>query len=370
MAESTAAAVYGVYEGCVGADPGSVDELIAWYALQGFAPAAEGRLTEADAVALYGAAVEGAGGLRSIRLSHASGADHGLVRIMCWEKPRSAGLGLRGLATRGGRWTASLTDDVTSIANRAEIASRARPDDTKFVAPQWTVIYGGGSSGGGEGPSFEDLFQKPLVGVREMLFFRRLTRQVFFQRFDYTIPTYGTTDPDSPFKASQITHFGLVVQAASNDAPEISFYEDALGLIRARDCREVTTFKPGGNDAATNIWEFPPDATGNYNVDFDDPRSSKDWKKARSGRLKIARYDPDGECHPPLLDCDDGLAASRPGAMGLCMYTYRTPDLAGLRARVEKYGATIVSTVRLNEFGEESFSFTSPDGYAWNVVKL
>ena len=368
--DSLSVPVYGVYEGCVGADASSVGELLAWYALQGYTPACEGQLGAKEASALYGVSNETAGGLRSIRLSHASGADHGLVRIMCWEKPHS-GLGLCRLATRGGRWTASLTEDVTSIANRAEIASRARPSETKFVPPQWTVIYGGGSnSNGGEGPTFEELYQKPLVGVREMLFFRPLTRQVFFQRFDYNIPTYGTVDPNSAFRVSQTTHFGIIVQAASNDAPEITFYEDALGLLRARDCREATTFKPGGNDAATNIWEFPPDATGNYNVDFDDPRSSKDWKKARSGRLKIARYPPEGECRPPLLDCEDGLAASQPGALGLSLYTYRTPDIAGLRTRVEKYGATKVTSVRLNEFGEESFSFISPDGYAWNIVKM
>ena len=369
MLTTTAAAppVFGVFEGCVGVDASSLDEVLAWYALQGFAPlpaAPPRRPLDAEAArAVYG---PGASALTSVRLWHAGGADHGLVRLMVWDAPTSPGLGVRGMATRGGRWTASLTDNVMAIGNRGTVARQLQPAQTRYIEPQWTVIYGGGA--GTEGPpSFSDLFEKPLVGVRESLLFRPLTRQVFFQRFDYAIPTYGTTAPQSAFKTSQTTHFGIIVESDSNDAPEIRFYEQALGLLRARDCRDATTYKPGGHDAATNIWEFPADATGNYNIDMDDPRSSTDWTQARSGRLKIARYP--RNCHPPLDACEDGLAASRPGALGLSLYTYRTPDPEALQARVVAHGATDVTPVLRNEFGERCFGFTSPDGYVWNIVE-
>lgn len=362
--------VYGIYEGCVGVDESSVDDIVAWYRLQGFEDpvTSPSGLGAKESHAVYGPGAGGANKLiRSIRLQHTSGVDHGLVRLMVWSAPTSPGLGLRPMALRGGRWTASLTDDVLNIANRGSLAQRLQPSLTRYIEPQWTVIYGGNASTDGAIPGFSDLFEKPLVGVREMLLFRAFTRQVFFQRFDYSIPTYGKTAPKSPFKTSQTTHFGIIVEADSNDAPEINFYEQALGLMRARDCRDATTYKPGGKDAATNIWDFPPDATGNYNIDFDDPRSSKDWKQARSGRLKIARYS--RECRPPLDVCEDGWAATRPGALGLSLYTYRTPSPEALRARVVAHGATSVTEVQLNEFGERCFGFNSPDGYTWNIIE-
>ena len=254
------------------------------------------------------------------------------------ERPNKSGLGLRPMALRGGRWTASLTDDAKYSESRIACTATSAKSNALHRTTV-TVIYGGNASTDGAIPGFSDLFEKPLVGVREMLLFRKLTRQVFFQRFDYTIPTYGKTAPTSPFKTSQTTHFGIIVEAESNDAPEIVFYEQALGLIRARDCREATTYKPGGRDAATNIWDFPPDATGNYNIDFDDPRSSTDWKQAH-GRRKIARYSRE---RPPLDVCEDGWAATRPGALGLSLHTYRTPSPEALRARVVAHGATSVT---------------------------
>ena len=269
------ATVYGIFEGCIGVEATSLADLLSYYKLQGYEPAGEpGCLNAVQAQELYGVC----SALKSVRLRHKGGADHGLLRLMVWAKPTGPGLGTQAMATRGGRWTVSLTDDVMGIANHAYIASTTEPD-TRHVPPQWTVIYGGGKEG-------LQAFKGPLVGVRETLFFRPLTRQVFFQRWGYEIPSYGTTTL-CLLRTSQVTHFGLIVEADSNDDPEIQFYESALGLLRARDCREPCLYK-AGDDAATAMWEFLPGTTGNYNIDFDDRRSSTDWKLARSGRLVCA----------------------------------------------------------------------------------
>ena len=53
----------------------------------------------------------------------------------------------------------------------------------------------------------------------------------------------------------------------------------------------------------------------------------------------------------------------------MSLYTYRTPSPEALRARVVAHGATSVTTVQLNEFGERCFGFVSPDGYAWNIIE-
>ena len=53
----------------------------------------------------------------------------------------------------------------------------------------------------------------------------------------------------------------------------------------------------------------------------------------------------------------------------MSLYTYRTPDPEALQARVVAHGATDVTPVLRNEFGERCFGFTSPDGYVWNIVE-
>ena len=105
----------------------------------------------------------------------------------------------------------------------------------------------------------------------------------------YAIPSYGKT-ACGMLQTSQITHFGIVVKADSNDDPAITFYEKVLKLLRARDCRDPCEYNPG--EAASEIWEFKP-GQKNYNVDLDDARSSTDYRFARSGRLKIVRVPTD-----------------------------------------------------------------------------
>ena len=99
--------------------------------------------------------------LKSYRLYHQS-ADHGMVRLMIWERPLGAGLGTAPLKVLGSRWTAALTEDIVRIANHAYVAQR-KGLPIRYIPPQWTVIYGD-----------DDLkpFQGKLVGVREMLLFR------------------------------------------------------------------------------------------------------------------------------------------------------------------------------------------------------
>ena len=196
MAASKATPVYGIFEGCIGVDEDSLPQLIHYFEFQGYEPCGEGRLGAEQAQALY--SVDSS--LRSIRLRHRGGADHGLIRsvgrliscahksiaqntppfdmnsLLVWNKPVSRGLGTRGLATRGSRWLTSLTHNLLGIADHAEIASDTERD-IRYVPPMWIVIY--------EPAGGNKAFQKRLVGAREMLIFRPLTRQTFFQVCTY-----------------------------------------------------------------------------------------------------------------------------------------------------------------------------------------
>ena len=84
-------------------------------------------------------------------------------------------------------------------SERGSLAQRLQPSLTRYIEPQWTVIYGGNSPTDGAAPGFSDLLRNHWWESERCCCFK-LTRQVFFQRFDYTIPTYGKTAPTSPFR--------------------------------------------------------------------------------------------------------------------------------------------------------------------------
>ncbi len=333
--------IKGVYEACVGVvDP--IPQIRYWQQF-GYRVGPSGELAAEDAQRLYGAP----SGLRSIRLTHGD-ADHGLIRLMVWERPVNDGLGLAPMKTVGNRWTATLTEDVLNIMNHVETA-REEGLPLRVVPPQWATIYASQKGGAA--------FNGPLHGVREMLLLQPLTRQVFFQRFNYRIPNYGTVDPASHFSASQVTHFGILIQTDDLDAVK-RFYGDTLGLLHIRDLEDTYERSKAGRA----VFALEPGDVY-YNTDFDDPRSSKsDFTKMRSGRLKIIRF-------PESAKLPDKRGSSRPGCLGLSLYTYRVGDIAAYRAKLLASAATGVTAIVADEFGDKSFSFTAPDGYVWTLIQ-
>ena len=78
-------------------------------------------------------------------------------------------------------------------------------------------------------------------------------------------------------------------------------------------------------------------------------------------RLHIQRF-------PSSMSVDDMRSSCRPGCMGPCLYTLRCFDATELHQTIADSAASGVSTIVCNEFGEQSFSFTSPDGYFWTML--
>ncbi|MEM9487026.1 MAG: VOC family protein, partial [Cyanobacteria bacterium P01_F01_bin.116] len=200
-------------------------------------------------------------------------------------------------------------------------------------------------------------FLDPLVGVREMLLLQPLTRQVMFERFNYTVPDYGQPNLESTFQASQVTHMGLVVQDDSQET--LRFYDQVLGLLRVQDALESTYETARGG---RQIFDLQPGEQF-WVTAFDDPRSSKtDWRAARSGRLYIVRF-------PEALVLPDFSERSRPGTLGVSLYTYQVQNLEEYRRRIHSSLAKQVTDIVMNEFGKRSFSFIAPDGYFWNLIE-
>lgn len=332
--------IQGIYEVCIGVqEPISA---IQYWQQFGYRIGDTGELTSAKSNKLYG--VNSA--LRSIRLYHQN-SDHGLIRLMMWENPINQGLGISSMKVKGNRWATTLTNDSLNILNHAELAEAAG-ETIKYTNPRWEVIYNKERK--------SRPFISETVGVREMLLLQPLTRQVLFQRFGYNLPYYGNINENSPFKTSQFTHMGIIVQ---DDSKEIlNFYESALGLLRVRDDVE-TSYE--SSVAGREIFDLEPGE--NFIVTaFDEPRSSAtDLFAARSGRLYIIRF-------PESIKLKTEFDKARPGCLGMCLYTYRVSSINHYLQSIKSASAKNITAIENNEFGENSFSFTAPDGYFWTVI--
>ncbi|WP_026100480.1 VOC family protein [Fortiea contorta] len=332
--------IAGIYEVCIGV-PEPISAIQYWEQF-GYRIGQVGELSADVAHKLY----KVNSSLRSIRLYHQN-ADHGLIRLMVWQNPTNEGLGTGTMKVRGNRWATSLTTDVLTILNHAEEA-KAAGGDIRYSQPYWEIIYN------------KERKSRPFidaaVGVREMLLLQPLTRQVLFQRFGYTLPNYGQVNHDATFKTSQFTHMGLIVQDDSKAT--LKFYEEVLGLLRVRDDVETSyESSPAGRD----IFDLHPGEKFIVTA-FDDPRSSQtDFSAARSGRLYIVRF-------PEAMNLESRFSAAQPGSWGISLYTYRVSEIAKFGDRISQTPVQNLTNILTNEFGEQSLSFTAPDGYFWNLV--
>lgn len=332
----------GLHEVCVGVP--DLAAAAADFAAYGCRPAASGTLDAAAALALYG--VDSA--VHSLRLTHGS-ADHGLVRLMQWDQPRNAGLGMgESLRCQGSRWGVRVTASVFNIVNHAERARQAGMPLT-LIEPLLAVI--GEVSGTRAAKPFRD----PIVGVREMVLLQPHYRQVFFERFGYESPLYGQIDQSSLLRTSQHTHFGLMI--ADDDAHVLDFYDEILGLQRMLD--EHTPYENA--TGSRRIFGLEPDE-GFHMVDFDDPASTSALSGRRSGKLKCVRFAAGSRL-------EDKRAQSRAGALGYSLYCWRTHNIEGMHTRVTRGGATQVTDVLADEFGRRGFTFFAPDGYHWMLLE-
>jgi uncharacterized glyoxalase superfamily protein PhnB len=198
-------------------------------------------------------------------------------------------------------------------------------------------------------------FADPLIGVREMVVVQPLYRQVFFERFGYESPHYGCICPQAMLRTSQHTHAGMMI--ANDDHQVLRFYDEVLGLQRWFDGERPYAQATGSRQ----IFGLEPDET-HWMVDFDDPRSGHSLDARRSGKLKVVRF----AASSRLADKRD---RSRPGCLGLSLYTWRTNDLEGLWKLVQAGGATRVTDILADEFGTRAFSFVAPDGYSWTLLQ-
>ncbi len=332
--------ISGLYELVIGTTAQNEADLIQYWQQFGFNVEKSGTLDATQAHKLYGVNSN----LRSLRLYNQT-RDRSLLRLMVWENPVNEGLGLTPLKAVGSRWGTSLSLDVFNIANHGSDAIAASLP-VYYIAPQRNLI---------NRPEPFQPFLQANPCVHEMVLIQPLTRQVLFERHDYTRPNSGIINPDSHFKASEFVHVGLIVDC---DHEKLDFYDQVLGLRRVVDNRESKYGK-----ASSRILELKNSENGErmFNYYFTAPvTSTTDKPEIRSGNLEVLRFEG---------SLPNKLSYSHPGCLGVCLYTMKVRDIESYHQRVSSSKATEIAQIYKNEFGEKSFSFVAPDGYFWTLLE-
>lgn len=344
MADDQALANGGLYEVFVGT--ANLAAAQAYWQAFGYSPVAEARLERGLAAELYG--YDSAA--KVVRMQGA--ADHGLVRLIEWDRPANSGLGTRGLRFAGNRWVGHFARSLLNVANHAE-AARAGGAELELgpihfidMGRAYAHLFGG---------VVPQPFVDPLVALRELQIFRPETRQVVLERFGYDSPLLGTFAGDSLLGCTQIVQGCMVVR--SDDPGIFGFYETVLGLRRSLDI----TIPWEDAQASREVFALTPGET-HWNLDLDEPRSGTTLDTRRSGRIKAFRFSgkwPIEEVH----------ALASPGALGMSNYTWRVRDIADVADRARVAGALTLTKVCEDEFGQPALSLRAPDGYHWTFIE-
>ena len=325
--------ISGVYEVMVGVD--DADTAIQYFRTFGFRVVAEAAIQRQVAQEIYG--VDSA--LRAYRLQNGDVDAHGLLRILAWETPLGPGVGFAPPETVGTRMAVMRTEDIFRITDVfTDLRDRAEQP--------WLIA----------GPVYDDLYNATegqpsitnrRVGVREMGIYGAPFNHVFFQRYGYTIPGYGTVASDTPLRTSEFTHHDFFV--AGDLAEVTAYYADVLG------------FKPENDPVLDGAWQAGPATV------FQMEPGRSHWYRGFvspnniCGKLKF--FSVEG-----LHTVDDRSHRQRPGELGITLHSLWTPQLQALHGRAENAGLT-VSPLQANEFGEQSFLLRGPDGATWQIIE-
>jgi catechol 2,3-dioxygenase-like lactoylglutathione lyase family enzyme len=323
--------VSGVYEVMVGT--ADATELVRYFNEFGFTAVSEADLSAAGAEKIYGVA----SALRSVRMRNGAIDSHGLVRILEWATPLGPGVGYAPPETIGQRMLVMRTEDIFRL-NDVFSDLRDGGEPVLAIPPVYDDLYG--MTEGTPG------FFVRRVGVREMAVYQDSANHVFFQRYGYQIPGYGTIGEHAPLRTSEITHHDFVIKG---DIDEVTaYYSEVLG------------FKPEAEEAAIDgDWQAGPKAV------FGMVPGASHWYRGFvspnniCGKLKF---------FVPRVPRPDRSAAQRPGELGITLHSVTVPDLSKVHdlAFVQRLEITPVTE---NEFGEKSFVIHGPDGASWQVIE-
>jgi len=323
--------ISGVYEVMLGAEESIFP--IKYFNEFGFTVVDSVEFSAKQAMDLYGVNSK----LKSYRLQNGKIDSHGLLRILVWEKPLGKGVGYAPPETIGQRMAVMRTENIIRLHDIYTAARDAKQPwlSTEPIADDLFGLDG----------KQKDFFNRPVI-VRENGVYGEFFNHIFFQRFGYNIPGYGTVGEHSTLKTSEFTHNDFIVKG---DIHELNYLQTALGLKSEKEPeidgdwlkgpRRVFQFRPGESHW---YWGFvsPNNICGK--LKFFVPRSQ--FKEDRS-------------------------ANQRPGELGITLHSFYTPKLRMVYDLVKKDNKLIATEIMKNEFGEQCFVFKGPLGCTWQIIE-
>ncbi|MGI9229643.1 MAG: hypothetical protein ACR2P9_07280 [Gammaproteobacteria bacterium] len=325
--------ISGVYEVMVGTD--DAEAQLAYFAEFGFTVKQKAELSAKQAQKIYG--VKSA--LTSIRLQNGEIDSHGLLRILQWQQPLGDGVGYAPPETIGQRMAVMRTLDIFRIHDVFLDLRHKAGEPWLSTPPVFDDLYGLDEG--------EISIQKRRVGVRENAVYGQDFNHVFFQRYGYTIPGYGSINKNAPLQTSEFTHHDFIV---NGDLAVITdHYATVLGL------------KPENDPVIDGDWQKGPQQV------FQMPLGTSHWYRGFvspnniCGKLKFfSALDPG--------TARDRSTAQRIGAKGITLHSLYTTKLKYVHKLARQHGLR-PSSITQNEFGETSFLFTGPDGVSWQILQ-
>lgn len=326
--------ISGVYEVMIGTD--DAKPLIKFLSQFGFKQVKQGTYSAKQSNELYGVNSE----LISFRLQNGNVDSHGLIRVLQWKNLVGKGVGYAQPETVGQRMMVMRTKDIFRLH---DIFSDARTSGEKWLATE---------------PVYDDLYAMTegklnvvnrRIGVREMAAYGELVNIVFYQRYGYTIPGYGTIGSHSPLQTSEITHNDFVISGSSKEdmLRQTNYYRDVLG------------FKPEGPVVLDGDWQQGPkrvfnmaDGSSHWYRGFVSPNNI-------SGKLKFF-------VNPDLRP--DRSSQQSPGYSGITLHSLYSDNIENIYT-LAKQNNLAISQIISNEFNEKSFVINGLDGAHWQIIK-
>lgn len=323
--------ISGVYEVILAVD--DIPYSIRYWGDYGFRVVDSAEISAKEAIELYGVDSR----LKIYRLQNGNIDSHGLLRLWKWENPVGPGIGYTEPETIGSRMAVMKTNDIMRLY---DVYGFLRDNKEKWLPTE---------------PITDDLFElnkgdrdflKRPVLVRENAVYGEYFNHVFFQRYGYEIPGYGTIHPDTPLKTSEFTHHDWIIKADNMDV--IKYIVDVLG------------FRSEGDPVVSGDWQKGPkrvfmmkDGYSHLYQGFVSPNNI-------CGKLKF---------FIPLGPKPDKSHLQGLGQLGITMHSLYAPNIEKIRDRALEYGGLKVSPILKNEFGEESFTIKDSVGVIWQIIQ-
>ncbi|MDB4293145.1 hypothetical protein N9954_07015 [Maribacter sp.] len=323
--------ISGVYEVMIGVSDATYAK--AYFADFGFKVIDSATITPKEAAKIYGVPSK----LTSYRLQNGNIDSHGLLRILEWEEPLGEGVGYAPVETIGSRMAVMMTHDIFRLY---DIYQTARDVGKKPWLPTEPIADDLFGLNTGE----RDFFKRPVL-VRENAVYGAFFNHIFFQRYGYRIPGYGTVESNTKLKTSEFTHHDFVINAKSME--QIAYLQTALGL----KAEEEPAIDGDWLKGPKRVFQMEPGYSHWYQG-FVSPNNI-------CGKMKF---------FIPRGDKTNKSEHQRIGEKGITLHSFYTPKLKMVHDLVLGHELN-PSKIGQNEFGENSFVFTDTAGISWQIIE-